>query len=116
MGKALARFINKVTKENLWIYVMSILLKNPLSGYDIVKRIRGEYGINVTTVAIYVVLYKMERDGLIESYVSGEKKYYRPTKAGIEEFRNAIDFLERLLGKFGCRLECGQSLGSMEKP
>lgn len=107
MGKALIRFINKITKENLWIYVVNTLLQGPKTGYEIVKEIRDRYMINVTTVAVYVVLYKMERDGLLVSYDDNGKRRYRVTQDGLREYNEAIKALVNLLSRFNCTLKCG---------
>lgn len=106
MGKALTRFISKITKENLWIYVINALANGPKTGYEIVKEIKGRYMINVTTVSVYVVLYKMERDGLLESFNKDGKKYYKVTEEGLREFNNAIKALIDLLSRFNCTLKC----------
>ncbi|MFP3208015.1 MAG: helix-turn-helix transcriptional regulator [Caldivirga sp.] len=108
MGKALARFISKITKENLWIYVVNSLIQGPKTGYEIVKDIKGKYAINVTTVSVYVVLYKMERDGLVESFSKDGSKYYRITQYGLEEYRGAMRFLLEVLSRFNCTLKCGE--------
>lgn len=75
--KALDRLITKLTKENLWIYVVKLLMERPMYGYEIAREIRERFNINITNVGVYVVLYKMERDGLVETFMSGESKMYR---------------------------------------
>ncbi|WP_243668274.1 PadR family transcriptional regulator [Vulcanisaeta sp. JCM 16161] len=74
--KALNRLMTKLTKENLWIYVVKLLMERPMYGYEIAKEIRERFNINITNVGVYVVLYKMERDGLVETFVSNGSKMY----------------------------------------
>ena len=114
MGKALTRFVSKITKENLWIYVINSLINEPKTGYEIVKEVKGKYMIRVTTVSVYVVLYKMERDGLLKSFDKDGKKYYMVTEEGLREYNSAIKALVDLLSRFNCVLKCGGSTG--EKP
>ena len=36
---AYRRLVRKLTVENLWLYVLSLLKEGPLYGYEVVKRI-----------------------------------------------------------------------------
>jgi DNA-binding PadR family transcriptional regulator len=73
--------------------------------YEIYKTIYGHFGFTTATITVYVVLYKMQREGLIqkaeEKIVLGkpERKYYRITEKGHHEYTNGIMFLEKTLGK-----------------
>ncbi|WP_243666438.1 PadR family transcriptional regulator [Vulcanisaeta sp. JCM 16159] len=75
--KALNRLMAKLTKENLWIYVVKLLMERPMYGYEIAREVRERFNINITNVGVYVVLYKMERDGLVETFMSDGSKMYR---------------------------------------
>ncbi len=100
------RLVSKLTKENLWIYVAAKLMKGPLTGYEVVKAIREEYKIPVSTVTVYVVLYKMARDGLIEAYQDGDRKYYRLTELGLEMYKAGLGYIEGVLRSLGCDVKC----------
>lgn len=73
--------------------------------YEIYKTIHGQFGFTTATITVYVVLYKMQREGLIqlaeEKTATGkpERKYYQITKKGYHEYVNGIVFLEETLGK-----------------
>jgi DNA-binding PadR family transcriptional regulator len=57
------RLFTRITKEGLWLYVLRLLTKRPIYAYEISKEIKARFGFSKVTV--YVVLYKMERKGLI---------------------------------------------------
>jgi len=99
--RALLRLRRKLTIENLWLYVIKVLLedKRPLRAYDIKVRIRDRFGINPSAVTVYTVVYRMGLDGLLaKERVNGETMY-KPTERGIEAFHTAIVFLEELVAK-----------------
>lgn len=104
--RAFKRFVDKLTKENLWIYIVKTLMDGgEKTGYEIVKSIKS-LGISTSTVNVYMVLYKMERDGLIKSDERSDGKYYKNTQLGVATFNNALQFLDSLLEKLGCELRC----------
>ncbi|GAB6946496.1 PadR family transcriptional regulator [Vulcanisaeta sp. JCM 16161] len=106
--KALNRLMTKLTKENLWIYVVKLLMERPMYGYEIAKEIRERFNINITNVGVYVVLYKMERDGLVETFVSNGSKMYRLRPETVGLWLRARDFISSILRQvFGCGVDCG---------
>ncbi|MCG2869630.1 MAG: PadR family transcriptional regulator [Vulcanisaeta sp.] len=106
--KALARLVSKLTKENLWIYVVRLLMERPMYGYEIAKEVRARFNIDITNVGVYMVLYKMERDGLIETFTSGGSKMYRLRPETVELWLKARDFISAVLRDvFGCGVDCG---------
>lgn len=96
---AYERLAEKITKENLWLYVMRLLMDRPMYAYEIRERISEEFGFEPATITVYVVLYGMEREGLLASSKEpsvGKKvarRYYRPTEKGIETFRRGLELL-----------------------
>lgn len=96
MTKALERLKRKITIENLWMYVVKVLLDGgPLRAYEIKKRIEEKYDIKPATVTAYVVLYKMSREGLIEAVNKDGDTVYVATPKGREALREAVRLLEQ---------------------
>lgn len=96
--KALSRLKRKLTVENLWMYVVKVLVdEGDMRAYDVIKRVRERFSINVAVVTAYVVLYKMAREGLIERYssMSGET-LYRATEKGKAALREAVSLFKKL--------------------
>ncbi|RLI04838.1 PadR family transcriptional regulator [Candidatus Bathyarchaeota archaeon] len=96
------RLVSKLTKENLWIYILTELSRKPLYAYEIAKTLKNKYEIPVATVTTYVVLYKMSREGLItkkeeSSPEKPERKYYVITEKGLNALNEGKKFLHKTL-------------------
>jgi DNA-binding PadR family transcriptional regulator len=71
--------------------------------YELSKTVQTRFDFTPATVTVYVVLYKMQREGLIqrgeERPVKGRptRKYYQITDAGREAYRRGLAFLATTL-------------------
>lgn len=90
---AFERLVRKLTKENLWLYVISVLRSKPLYGYAVKKAIYEKFNFNPATITVYAVLYKMLREGLLEKFSDGETTYYKVTTKGLMLFEKARQFI-----------------------
>jgi len=99
----LARLKRKITKENLWIYILTLLKKKPMYGYEIRNKIKEKFGFNIGKISSYVVLYRLEKAGYVASKLDDKsgraRKYYIITKKGKSLLNEGIKFLENLLKK-----------------
>ncbi|WP_455364566.1 PadR family transcriptional regulator [[Eubacterium] cellulosolvens] len=102
---ALERFKRKLTIENLWIYVLSLLQEKPRYGYEIWSSLKERFGFRPGKVTSYLVLYRLVQEGYI--ILQGEKKgglgparkYYAITNRGEELLKKAESFLNDLQAK-----------------
>jgi len=100
---AVERLRDKLSKENLWIYILSMLKKGPMYGYEIASKIRDELKINASIITTYVVLYKMEKEKLIQRERSKErtrtsrKVYYSITDKGVLSLEEGLEILDNTL-------------------
>ena len=87
---ALQRLKSKLTRETLWIYILRLLQDKPMYGYEIRTHIKDRFHFEPATITAYVVLYKMQKEELvdakIEKSVNGrpDRKYYHITPKGVE--------------------------------
>ncbi|MHA1144578.1 MAG: PadR family transcriptional regulator [Candidatus Helarchaeota archaeon] len=105
--EAIDRLVKKITKENLWIYILRLLQDKPHYGYEIRKNIKERFGFSPATVSGYVILYKMKNDKLIEEISIEEEEnketgkpnrtYYTITDLGRKSMKNAKEYLETLI-------------------
>ncbi len=99
--KAVQRFKRKITVENLWMYIIKILAAGkPLKAYEVKKKLE-ELDIKPATITVYIVLYKMTREGLLETVSLGGETLYRPTEKGLKalsEAKNILEWARRILG------------------
>ena len=95
-SRALKRLKDKLTKENLWLYIVRELADEPMYAYKVKVVLREKYNINVATVTVYTVLYRMEREGLIMK-VRGDDVTYRTTEKGLEQLSKALAFMKEIV-------------------
>lgn len=105
MTGPMERLKDKLTKEVLWIYILTLLKKRPMYAYELKEKIRERFGFEPATVSSYVVLYKLEKDG----YVTAEwqenetgkpsRKYYRLTEDGRKLLDEGLKFLRNTIEK-----------------
>jgi len=95
-SRALKRLKDKLTKENLWLYIVRELAEKPMYAYKVKVVLREKYNINVATVTVYTVLYRMEREGLITK-VRGDDTTYRATEKGLEQLSRALALMKEII-------------------
>jgi len=90
------RLKEKVLKENLWVFIFKILKEKDEYAYELRKKIKSKFGFLAGNVTGYKVLYLLEKDGYVKSYVKGRRKYYRLTKKGLKQLEKAKSFLKKV--------------------
>ncbi|MFW9887334.1 MAG: PadR family transcriptional regulator [Candidatus Thorarchaeota archaeon] len=100
-SRAVERLVNKLTKEMLWIYILRLLQERPHYGYEIKELVTKRFGFSPATVSGYAIIYRLQRDGLIQSQASGDstRKYYEITEKGIEAMMLAKEFLSSTISR-----------------
>lgn len=102
---ALNRLNKKLTVENLWLYVLRMLIDRPMYAYEIRKALRERFGFSVATITIYFVLYRMAAEGLIQAAEKPpgpgrtDRKYYEVTERGTATFGKGIELLGKTVRK-----------------
>ncbi len=96
---AYERLVTKLTVENLWIYILRLLKEKPLYGYEIRKQIQDRFGFAPAIITVYVVLYKLQREGLVKKAATrsddtSQRKYYQITEEGLQSLEAGRKFLE----------------------
>ena len=89
------------TKECLWVYILSILKKEPMHAYALRKEVKERFGFRPGTVTAYKVLYLLNRDGLVSKKEEGRQKVYSVTEKGKDTLKEAVRFYKgraKLLG------------------
>jgi DNA-binding PadR family transcriptional regulator len=103
-SKAFRRFVNNLTRDNLWVYILRLLQEGPKYGYEIRAMINERFGFRPATVTSYVILYKMANDGLVktekelgEGKGKPDRKYYVMTDEGKRVMKAAKVFVGRFV-------------------
>lgn len=95
-SSAMLRLRRSLTRGNLWLYILSKLGRGRVYAYGLRSEMEKDFGWSHGLITSYVVLYKLENEGLITSDFEGRRKYYRITKKGAEELRKAKRYLAQL--------------------
>lgn len=85
---------------NLWLYILSLVKKRKMHAYTLDDEIEKKFGFRPNKIMIYVVLYKLEAEKLIESNFEERRKYYKLTKKGnsvLEQGRKMLGELKNKL-------------------
>jgi DNA-binding PadR family transcriptional regulator len=102
--KAMKRLISRTTRDNLWLYVLTLLKERDYFAYELRSAIKERFGVEMASVTAYVLLYKLRRDELVqlsEERREGKRptrKYYKITDLGMQTLIEARKYL-RLLSK-----------------
>ena len=95
------RLREKLTTDNLWIYILALLRKGELYGYELREKVRKEFGFASGNVTAYRVLYSLESQGFVckvpKSIEGKPRKYYRITEEGKKELEEGKRMLKSAL-------------------
>jgi len=97
MQTPISRLEKKVRKENLWIYILSLLEKKELYAFEIRSMINKRFGFWIGNVTDYKVLYLLEQGGYVSSSLKHNKRYYRITASGKNQLKLVDKFFRDFL-------------------
>ncbi|MDO8056959.1 MAG: PadR family transcriptional regulator [Candidatus Hermodarchaeota archaeon] len=102
-AKAMRRLVLATTTDNLWLYVLSLLVERDYFAYELRGAVKEHYGVEMASVTAYVLLYKLQRDGLVDLSTERRegkrptRKYYRITEIGRRSLADAKKYLQLLI-------------------
>lgn len=94
------RLKEKVEKENLWLFVLSILKGGRMNARDLRGLIKKKFGFVYGNVTAYKVLYLLESGIYVKSEKDGKFVFYEITKKGLAELKEA----KRLFKSYSSRI------------
>lgn len=101
--KPLERLKTKTTIECLWPHILSLMKKKPVYAYEIRKLLQEKSGFTVGQVTAYMVLYKLENQGYVETewriVNQRQRKYYKTTQKGRKALDEAVKYLKETAKK-----------------
>jgi len=93
------RFKKSNTEGNLWIYVLSLGKENVICDEDLRRLIFEKFGFLPGNLLLKSVLYRLRRQGYIETEKYKGKKGYKISQKGIAELEKMRNFCQELLQK-----------------
>lgn len=85
------------TKDNLWLYILSLLKKGEVYAWQIQGAIEREFGFKPGRITPYRVLYRLEKAGFVKSEMKERRRIYKITEKGGRELERAKDFYKTVL-------------------
>lgn len=85
------------TKDNLWLYLLSLLKERDLYGWEIPKLVEKKFAFRPGRITPYRVLYRLEKDGFVKSDLKERRRIYKITEKGKKELAKAKEFFRLLL-------------------
>lgn len=83
------RLKEKVEKENLWLFVLSILKEKKMNTRDLRGLVKKRFGFVYGNVTAYKVLYLLEGGNYVKPKKEGKFVFYSITKKGLTELKEA---------------------------
>lgn len=93
------RLENLNTKENIWIYILSLLEKGTVYAWEIQALIEKNFNFKPGRITPYRALYRLEEDGFVKSVMEERRRVYKITDKGEKELEKARKFYKELLTK-----------------
>lgn len=98
------RFEKSLTRDNLWIYILTLLKKESLYPYQVNKKVEEKFGFNPGSMTAYVVINKLKSGGYVVAEKTAKDKgpkktYYKITDKGNKELEKAKRFHKKIARK-----------------
>lgn len=96
-NKPAKRLVISLTTGNIWLHVLSLIRKKgKVYAYALDSELQKEAKFRPSKVMIYLVLYRLEAEGLIVAEMEHRRRYYRMTNKGKEALVFAKSYLVKL--------------------
>ena len=92
MVKPSERLEKSITKDNLWLYILTLLKKKNLYPYEIKSSIEKSFGFSQGNVTAYIVLKKLKSGGYVKIIKKDQDRgpqrtHYKITEKGLSELK-----------------------------
>lgn len=98
-SREIARLRRNLTLENLWMYILKILLDREMYAYALQDEVEKRFGFRPGKITVYKVLYLLKKHGFVQvrkETVGGRvRKYYATTSKCRQELKKASSILKK---------------------
>jgi len=88
----------RITKGFLDVMILLELRKEAMNGHDITARMRNKFQMTVEPESVNSTLNLLEKNELVKSRQTQEKRIYALTEKGEETVKAVLDLRDRILG------------------
>ncbi len=92
----LRRLEKTLSVGNMWLYILSLSGAGGIYAYALNEGIKKKFGFSPSRLMCYIVLYKLEAEGLISSKFMQRRKYYFATAKGRKALLEAKGHLRKI--------------------
>lgn len=89
------------TTDNLWLYILALLEKQALYGWEIPALIEQKFGFRPGKITPYRVFYRLQLEGFVKSALRDRRRTYEITVKGKEELKKGKEYYKDILAKLG---------------
>jgi len=93
------RFKKLNTEGNLWIYILSLAKEETICDDEVRKLIFEKFGFLPGSILLKSVLYRLRRQGYIQTEKYKGKRAFKIAEKGKEELEKMRNFCQELLQK-----------------
>jgi DNA-binding PadR family transcriptional regulator len=88
--RPLKRLEKANTIDNLWLYIIHVLIRKPQHAYILHEEIQKQFNFKVGKITTYKVLYRLKMQGYVEPEKGKRKTIYKVTENGKKALKEAI--------------------------
>lgn len=95
--------VEKFVKNDLETLVLALLLREPMCGTGIIKRVQRKFGVLLSPGTVYPLLHSLEKKGLLKCDYGIKTKEYKLSAEAEQEIREKLEKhvqVSRLLSNF----------------
>jgi DNA-binding PadR family transcriptional regulator len=90
---AIEHLRDTLTKQNLWLYILTFLDKHQASPSEIKDGVQSIFNFSPAAITFYTVLYRLRREELVEKIDNSFRSKYRLTEKGRQALKEGIELL-----------------------
>ena len=94
LARPLVRLRQSLTVGNLWLSVLSLASKERIYAYNLPEAINKRFGFSPSRLLVYLVLYRLESEGMLHSAEDGRRRYYSITAQGRNILKDGKNLLK----------------------
>jgi DNA-binding PadR family transcriptional regulator len=93
------RYIESVTNNNLWLYILSLGKEKEIPEGEVTKLIFEKFGFLPNDLMIKTVLFRLKNDGYLSRERFKSQRAFKTTEKGLKELEAMKNYSSNLIQK-----------------